>query len=69
MVERRDALVEQGITLDGIDPKVGAAVGVDDMIDAAAAAWSAARLLGGAARSLPDPPELDSAGRQIAIWA
>lgn len=69
MVERRDALVEQAISLDGIDPEVGAVVGVDDMIDAAAAAWSAARLLAGAARSFPDPPELDSAGRQIAIWA
>jgi predicted RNase H-like nuclease len=69
MVERRYALIEQGIALDGIDPAVGAVVGVDDMIDAAAAAWSAARLLAGAARSFPDPPELDSAGRQIAIWA
>ena len=69
MVERRDALIEQGIALDGIDPEVGAVVGVDDMIDAAAAAWRAARLLAGAASSFPDPPELDSAGRQIAIWA
>jgi predicted RNase H-like nuclease len=69
MVERRVALEGQGIDLGGIDPEVGAAVGVDDMIDAAAAAWSATRLLAGTARSFPDPPDLDSAGRQIAIWA
>jgi predicted RNase H-like nuclease len=39
----------------------------DDVVDAAAAAWSARRILGGAAKSLPDPPE-QCAGRQVAIW-
>ncbi|WP_194919348.1 DUF429 domain-containing protein [Catenulispora rubra] len=31
---------------------------VDDFLDAAAAAWRAARILGGTARRLPDPPEV-----------
>lgn len=69
MVERRGALARLGISLDQVDPKVGALVGADDIIDAAAAAWSATRLLAGFARALPDPPEVGPAGRQIAIWA
>lgn len=69
MVERRAALASAGIALDNVDPEVGAVVGVDDMLDAGAAAWSASRLLTGAAKSFPDPPELDSFGQQIAIWA
>ena len=40
---------------------------LDDVLDAAAAAWSARRILTGAAESLPDPPEeLD--GYPVAIW-
>ena len=69
MVERRDALAAVGIVLDYLDPEVGAAVGVDDMIDAAAAAWTASRVIAGSARPLPDPPEIDATGRPIAIWA
>ena len=42
---------------------------VDDMLDAAVAAWSAARIVRGEARSLPDPPEVDLSGRRVAIWA
>ncbi|MFF8844552.1 DUF429 domain-containing protein [Streptomyces sp. NPDC015127] len=40
----------------------------DDVLDAAAAAWSAHRIARGRARSLPDPPEHDADGRPIAIW-
>lgn len=40
----------------------------DDIIDAAAAAWSALRIARGEGRSLPDPPEADLMGRQVAIW-
>lgn len=39
-----------------------------DVLDAAAAAWSAARVARGAAISLPDPPEVFSDGLQAAIW-
>jgi len=38
-----------------------------DTIDAAAVAWSAARISGGTAVTLPDPPDRDSGGLEIAI--
>ena len=40
----------------------------DDILDAAAAAWSAGRIARGEAVSLPDPPGRDQAGRPLAIW-
>jgi len=43
-------------------------VGVDDVLDAAAAAWTAMRVQAGAARSLPQPPERFSDGIACAIW-
>jgi predicted RNase H-like nuclease len=43
-------------------------VQADDILDAAAAAWSASRIASGHAVSLPDPPQLDEAGYPIAIW-
>ena len=71
MVERRSALEAAGIHLDRISEGSGAAAraSVDDMLDAAVAAWSAARIARGAARSFPDPPEVDAAGNAVAIWA
>lgn len=45
-------------------------VGIDDVVDAAAAAWSARRIHAGSARTLPQQPTQRSAsGRVIAIWA
>jgi predicted RNase H-like nuclease len=41
--------------------------GAADLLDAAAAAWSAARIANGHALSLPDPAQVAN-GRQIAIW-
>ena len=43
-------------------------VGADDILDAAAAAWSARRIADGQALSLPAAPEYDGAGRRVAIW-
>jgi predicted RNase H-like nuclease len=43
-------------------------VPVADVIDATAVAWSADRISRGAARSLPDPPQRDPSGREMAIW-
>jgi predicted RNase H-like nuclease len=43
-------------------------VGLDDVIDAYAAFWSAQRILAGAATSLPAPPARDSVGLRSAIW-
>ncbi|MGW2628949.1 DUF429 domain-containing protein [Streptomyces chattanoogensis] len=40
----------------------------DDVLDAAAAAWTAHRIARGRAHSLPDPPERDAGGRPVAIW-
>ncbi|GAA4900602.1 DUF429 domain-containing protein [Streptomyces coeruleoprunus] len=40
----------------------------DDVLDAAAAAWTAHRIAHDLARSLPDPPERDAQGRPVAIW-
>jgi predicted RNase H-like nuclease len=40
---------------------------IDDVLDAAAAAWSANRIAKGEAVSLPDPPESKD-GLQVAIW-
>jgi predicted RNase H-like nuclease len=64
---RRRLLVRAGIVLpDDLGP-AGVAP-VDDVLDAAAAAWSAQRYASGEARSLPaDPPE-DARGRPVAIW-
>ena len=41
--------------------------GIADVLDAAAAAWSADRIAQGIAHSIPDPPEKLS-GRDAAIW-
>jgi predicted RNase H-like nuclease len=68
MIDRRDMLERHGITLGAVDPRVGARVPVDDLLDAAAAAWTARRVLAGTARAVPDPPQLDPGGRPIAIW-
>jgi predicted RNase H-like nuclease len=40
---------------------------LDDVLDAAACAWTASRIARNQARCLPDPPETRS-GVQIAIW-
>ncbi len=68
MVERRRALEAAGISLDRIDDVAAVRASVDDMLDAAVAAWSAARIARGTARSFPDPPALDAAGKRVAIW-
>jgi predicted RNase H-like nuclease len=45
----------------------GSGYAVDDVLDACAAAWTAARRAAGVARSLPDPPEVFSDGIPAAI--
>jgi predicted RNase H-like nuclease len=63
---RRSLLADHGIALpDTLD--VAGSVAVDDVLDAAAVAWSARRIAMGVAESVPDPPELiDGVG--AAIW-
>ena len=63
--ERIALLRRHGIELDRLGP--AAFVPLDDVLDAAAAAWSAHRVATGVAQSLPEPPETVD-GRPIAIW-
>ncbi|MHB8717356.1 MAG: DUF429 domain-containing protein [Candidatus Dormibacteria bacterium] len=65
--ERRGLLRAHGIDVPDSLPDVGSAA-VDDVLDAAAAAWSADRIARGVAESLPSPPEIID-GRAVAIWA
>lgn len=54
----------------GIDPTsltAAAPAPLDDVLDAAACAWTAERIAAGRARSLPEEPE-HLAGRAVAIW-
>jgi predicted RNase H-like nuclease len=66
MHERVRLLRDQGIVLPVPILRAGDA-GSADLLDAAAGAWSAARIASGHGRSLPDPPEAVG-GRQVAIW-
>ncbi|NKZ01330.1 DUF429 domain-containing protein [Nocardiopsis alborubida] len=60
-------LAEAGIRLpEDLGP--GGKVAVDDVLDAAVAAWTAYRIATGQAVSCPDPPERDEQGEPIAIW-
>lgn len=61
-------LAAQGIVL---PPSLGGAdvVGIDDVVDAAVAAWSARRIHAGTVKTFPENPTQKSAtGRAIAIW-
>jgi predicted RNase H-like nuclease len=67
--ERRAALGPAFSDLDLIE-RNGGAVGLDveDILDAAAACWSAGRLAAGLGRSLPEIVPHDSTGLPMAIW-
>lgn len=69
MEERRAMLHSAGIRLASDLGPAGRHANADDVLDAAAAAWTARRLLDGIARPRPDPPEVGSDGRRVAIWA
>jgi predicted RNase H-like nuclease len=67
--ERRRALLARaGIALTGDLGSATEHAGVDDVLDAAAAAWAARRVMLGRAQPLPDPPETFSDGWPAAIW-
>lgn len=65
VLERIELLRQEGIELGELDDAASAPL--DDVVDAAAAAWSAHRIATGQARTLPDPPELVE-GQSVAIW-
>ena len=64
---RRRLLATAGITLaDDLGPAGRA--GIDDILDAAVAAWTARRVANGQAEHIPDPPETFSDAHPAAIW-
>ncbi len=64
---RRRLLADAGIIIpEDVGP--ASSVPVDDLLDAAAAAWSARRRALGAAVPLPAAEEVDACGRRLAIW-
>lgn len=65
-MERRELLRKVGIDLPDHIEQAGRA-GLDDVLDAAAAAWTANRILTGTAERLPEEPELID-GHEVAIW-
>lgn len=66
---RRNLLTRAGLTLTGPLGEAGAKAGVDDVLDATVAAWTARRVATGDAICIPDPPETFSDGIASAIWA
>lgn len=64
-LERVALLARHGIVIE--DAGTASTAPIDDVLDAAAAAWSAHRIATSVAFSLPDPPELRD-GRPVAIW-
>lgn len=66
---RRHLLAAAGIVLDGDLGLAGRRVAPHDVLDAAAAAWSARRVARGEHVCLPDPPEVLPGGGLAATWA
>lgn len=67
--ERRHALAAAGVDLGDVG-EVGHLAASDDVLDAAAVAWSTRRLVRGEGRSWPDPPEhYDGWPHPVAIFA
>ncbi len=66
---RLTLLEDEGIHLGRQTLDVGSRVGVDDMLDAAAAAWTARRIRDRQARCYPEEPEPVTEDMTAAIWA
>ena len=67
-IRRRRLLTGAGIVVDDDLGPAGSAAAVDDVLDAAVAAWTARRVASDEAQPLPDPPEVFSDGISSAIW-
>lgn len=67
--ERRLLLASAGIKVPADIGNPGALAGVDDVLDAAAASWTARRYADGRAISHPETPEQFDDGPLAAIWA
>lgn len=67
--ERRRVLGDAGVDLPGPLGLAGEMAGPDDVLDALAVAWTAARYRDGRAASFPSDPEDLGDGHAAAIWA
>lgn len=65
--DRVSRLESAGIVIPA-DIGAAAEAAPDDVLDAAAAAWSARRIADGCGVSVPDPPQLNERGQFSAIW-
>lgn len=65
---RRGLLAGAGIRVPADLGPAGGQAAVDDVLDAAVAAWTARRIAREEARCLPDPPEVFGDGLACAIW-
>ena len=65
---RRDLLGAHGIRVPPKDLAAHRPAMADDVLDAAAVAWTARRISDGVATCLPDPPETFTDGLAAAIW-
>ena len=66
-LERLSLLERHGVAIEARALGGAAKVPFDDVLDAAACAWSGARIANGEAASMPDPPESVD-GLRVAIW-
>jgi len=67
--QRRHLLASAGIRLADDLGTAGATAGTADVLDAAAAAWTALQVVQGQTRPMPDPPQSFSDGLPAAIWS
>jgi predicted RNase H-like nuclease len=69
LTARRAALADEGIVVPDDIGAAGQTAAADDVLDAAAVAWTARRIVDGEAVSFPDPPVDLGGDRYQAIWA
>ncbi len=67
LMQRRALLSAAGLAIPALVGEASRRGAADDIVDAVACAWTAARIARGEARSLPDPPQ-HLEGREVAIW-
>ncbi len=67
LMQRRALLSAAGLAIPDLVDEASRRGAADDIVDAVACAWTAARIARGEARSLPDPPQRID-GREVAIW-
>lgn len=67
LMQRRALLSAAGLAISDVVGEASRRGAADDIVDAVACAWTAARIARGEASPLPDPPQRLE-GREVAIW-